>query len=110
MRHDFYKTGDADAPTAIKDRNGEVVLQMCRTCHRAEIELVGRDECSVPVVLSCPKCGHPHIDEESVGWKNPPHRSHLCINCEAIWRPSDTCTEGVRRVFTAGKSDNWTIR
>lgn len=38
-QHDLYKTGDFDAPGQIKDRNGEVVLSMCRKCGRAEIEL-----------------------------------------------------------------------
>ncbi len=37
--HDLYKTGDADAPEVIKDRNGEVVLDLCRRCGRGEIEL-----------------------------------------------------------------------
>lgn len=37
--HDLYKTGDPDAPDVVKDRNGEVVLGMCRTCGKAEIEL-----------------------------------------------------------------------
>jgi hypothetical protein len=36
--HDLYKTGD-DAPDEIKDRNGEVVLGLCKRCGRAEIEL-----------------------------------------------------------------------
>lgn len=38
-KHDLYKTGDADAPDCIKDRNGEVALAMCRKCKRAESEL-----------------------------------------------------------------------
>lgn len=37
--HTLYKTGDPDAPEAIKDWNGEVVLAECRHCGRAEIEL-----------------------------------------------------------------------
>lgn len=37
--HDLYKTGDADAPLVIKDRNGDVVLGLCRRCGRGEIEL-----------------------------------------------------------------------
>lgn len=37
--HILYKTGDADAPNSIKDRNGEVVLDLCRLCGRAETEL-----------------------------------------------------------------------
>jgi hypothetical protein len=38
-KHVLYKTGDADAPDVIKDRNGEVVLGLCRVCGRGEIEL-----------------------------------------------------------------------
>lgn len=37
--HSLYVTGDRDAPRAIRDLNGCVVLSMCRACHRAEIEL-----------------------------------------------------------------------
>ncbi len=37
--HAIYQTGDTDAPEAIKDRNGEVALCMCRACGRAEDEL-----------------------------------------------------------------------
>lgn len=37
--HDLYKTGDADAPNVIKDRNGEVVLGLCRRCGQAEADL-----------------------------------------------------------------------
>ncbi len=39
MEHDIYKTGDPDAPDVIKDRNGEVVLSLCRRCGRGECEL-----------------------------------------------------------------------
>lgn len=34
--HTLFKTGDADAPDAILDRNGEVVLALCRVCGGAE--------------------------------------------------------------------------
>lgn len=37
--HVLYKTGDKGAPDQIKDRNGEVVLAMCKICGKAEIEL-----------------------------------------------------------------------
>lgn len=37
--HDLYKTGDADAPSTIKDRNGDVALGLCRKCGKGEIEL-----------------------------------------------------------------------
>ena len=46
--HDFYKTGDSDVPKSIVDRNGEVVLQQCRSCGRAEAELDGHPECDKP--------------------------------------------------------------
>lgn len=39
--HNLYKTGDADAPEVIKDRNSEVVLGLCRDCGKGEIELDG---------------------------------------------------------------------
>jgi hypothetical protein len=38
--HNIYETGDHDAPEAIKDRNGEVVLGLCRRCGRGEADLV----------------------------------------------------------------------
>lgn len=37
--HDLYKTGDLDAPIEVKDRNGEVALDLCRNCGKGEIEL-----------------------------------------------------------------------
>lgn len=37
--HLFYKTGDACLPPQITDRNGDVVLRMCRVCGAAEAEL-----------------------------------------------------------------------
>lgn len=40
VEHDLYKTGDAGAPLAIQDRNGEVVLQLCKRCRKGESELV----------------------------------------------------------------------
>jgi len=37
--HVFYRTGDTDTPEAIKDRNGDVILQQCRLCGQAEGDL-----------------------------------------------------------------------
>lgn len=37
--HVFYKTGDADVPEQVTDRNGEVVLQLCRVCGQTEVEI-----------------------------------------------------------------------
>lgn len=47
--HALYEDGDADIPKGILDRNGQVVLAMCKKCHKAEIEL---DEPEL-----CPYCG-----------------------------------------------------
>lgn len=45
MEHKLYETGDIDAPDAIKDRNGEVVLSMCARCGRGEQQLVEQPDC-----------------------------------------------------------------
>lgn len=39
LPHNLYKTSDADAPDMIRDRNGSVVLDLCRDCGRGEAEL-----------------------------------------------------------------------
>lgn len=36
MKHQLYETGDPRAPLAILDRNGEVVLSLCKVCGGAE--------------------------------------------------------------------------
>ena len=36
MSHELYKTGDVDTPEQILDRNGEVVLSLCKTCSKGE--------------------------------------------------------------------------
>ena len=54
--HDLYPVGQTspDAPDQIKDRNGVVVLQMCRRCGRVEAELSDHPECAP---LMCPRTG-----------------------------------------------------
>lgn len=37
--HHLYTNSDADRPREICDRNGEVVLGLCKVCGRAEAEL-----------------------------------------------------------------------
>ncbi len=39
MKHQYYTAKDADIPQQICDRNGDVVLSMCKHCRRAEDEL-----------------------------------------------------------------------
>jgi len=46
-RHEFYKDGDKDVPEQIKDRNGQVVLTLCKLCNQAEGELKS-DYCPQP--------------------------------------------------------------
>lgn len=73
----------------------------------------------IDMVLHCPECGAQHIDAPEwvddphdieqgriLGWKNPPHRSHLCHGCGHIWRPADVPTNGVSAVKTRGKADS----
>jgi rubredoxin len=61
----------------------------------------------IDMVLYCPSCGMQHIDEPQPhkDWTNPPHRSHECQHCGAVWRPADVPTNGVRRIATKGKRD-----
>ncbi len=40
VKHDLYKTGDPDAPEEIKDGNGEVAVDLCKRCGKAEVELL----------------------------------------------------------------------
>jgi len=39
--HELYKKGDAGIPEQIRDRNGDVVLDCCKKCGKAESELTG---------------------------------------------------------------------
>lgn len=64
----------------------------------------------IQMILHCPICALQHVDEpdeRTPDWTNPPHRSHLCHGCGCIWRPCDFPTEGVRAIYTRGKSDTW---
>lgn len=64
----------------------------------------------IDMVLYCPSCGYQHIDapdERTPDWKNPPHKSHLCHHCKAIWRPCDFPTNGVAQIETRGKADTF---
>ena len=48
---------------------------------------------SIPLALSCPKCGEAHIDEGE--WATKPHRTHQCQACKHEWRPYNYHTVGV---------------
>lgn len=66
----------------------------------------------IPMVLYCPNCGLQHVDapEPENGWENPPHKSHLCHGCKAVWRPADVATVGVEAIETRGERDTWPPR
>lgn len=61
----------------------------------------------IDMLIFCPVCGEQHIDEPDGDWTNPPHKSHLCLSCKAVWRISDVPTNGVEKIRTRGKADNW---
>lgn len=74
---------------------------------RHDDKLDALEAAPVPMLLNCPTCAAPHVDEKTEDWDNPPHRSHKCKYCGCIWRPSDVATTGVARITTKGKADNW---
>ncbi len=39
MEHELFEDGDPDAPSQIKDQNGDIVLGLCKICGAAEAEL-----------------------------------------------------------------------
>lgn len=41
--HDLWKTRDIGKPQAILDRNGEVVLALCKRCGKAESDLTAEN-------------------------------------------------------------------
>lgn len=63
----------------------------------------------IDMILPCPACGLLHVDapEPENGWTNPPHKSHLCHGCGAVWRPADVPTNGVASISTRGERDTW---
>ena len=81
----------------------------------SQIERALRQDLSVPtneapvdMLLFCPICDWQHVDapdEQTPGWDNPPHKSHLCRMCGHVWRPSDRATNGVLMINTKGEKD-----
>jgi hypothetical protein len=93
--------------------------------------LAGAPLFPVPMLLFCPVCANQHIDRQERDshawceqcrsppaapcyawckvWANPPHRSHKCHTCGAIWRPADVPTTGVARIETKGDDDTWSM-
>jgi hypothetical protein len=44
--HDMWKDGDEGVPPAILDSNGQVCLDVCKRCGKAEIELIENPVCA----------------------------------------------------------------
>ena len=44
--HTLYVNGDTNIPSTLLDRNGDVVLDMCKVCGKAESEL--SENCTKP--------------------------------------------------------------
>ena len=66
--HVLFTSADRDAPDCIRDRNGEVVLGLCKICGRGEIEL--REPCNWggqhhPILSAAPSFDHldPFIED-----------------------------------------------
>lgn len=66
-RHEFYKDGDKDVPEQIKDRNGQVVLTLCKLCNQAEGELES-DYCPQPTE-SRAEWKKEHVERDAARWR-----------------------------------------
>lgn len=55
----------------------------------------------IPMRLTCPTCGHLHVDKGKFAKK--PHHTHACQKCGMTWRPAVVCTVGVQ--FLPGFKD-----
>lgn len=64
MAHDLYEDGDKNVPPIICDRNGHVVLGLCKKCGKGEAELFNEDGSASACVnpLPDPNPWHPMSD------------------------------------------------
>lgn len=72
------------------DKHGYVVITL-----DLAMRVLAWLEKPIDMLLHCPSCGKQHIDEPRGEWKNPPHRTHLCLYCGIKWRPAEVTTNGV---------------
>lgn len=63
--------------------------------------VVMRIDAPVPSILQCPKCNTQHVDK-GIWVTIRIHRTHLCANCGAIWRPFAYATVGVASLVLGG--------
>lgn len=65
----------------------------CWTWRHTPVKVRDGGNKPIPMVLVCPHCTSPHIDEGE--WATKPHRTHLCASCGHLWRPAAVATVGV---------------
>lgn len=58
-------------------------------------QVIEEKDTPIPMLLRCPNCHEPHIDQAEGDWTNPPHRTHLCAGCKRTWQPALVNTTGV---------------
>jgi hypothetical protein len=105
----------AAGPERVLDRSRGIPTTTCTGCGlvtgvgpwiaeaREEGRMAGLEE-AVPMILNCPTCGLQHIDEGE--WATTRlHRTHLCLGCGFLWRPSDRSTVGVRALAKPGAKE-----
>lgn len=90
--------------------NGDQYEFVEETAHRLILSALrsvaqGSEAPPIDAILFCPVCGCQHVDAPDGDWTNPPHRSHLCAGCGAIWRPADVATNGVQAIKSEGSAD-----
>lgn len=96
----FVDTASVLTWRAREGKSTETVQEMSAALSRLFETLVEKCEVPINMVLHCPNCHVQHVDapDEGLGWKNPPHRTHQCGQCGALWRPSHACTNGVQEL------------
>lgn len=77
MKHVLFETGDADAPEIIKDRNGEVVLGLCKICGKGEAEL--EQPCVVSVPDRLQALGDLYRERNKLYGSNYKHFGHILV-------------------------------
>ena len=85
------------------------MIIFCPACHKQHIDKAEPDVCEL--------CGglwadHQHTTQFSEckdfkAWINPPHKSHRCHFCNAVFRPADFPTNGVAKIETRGENDTF---
>lgn len=88
--HDLYTNADKDRPAAICDRNGDVVLRLCKRCGRGECEL--SEPCITEQAEQDHKCkDHPDAPHGFCRDESITQDRYVC-ECE-FWEPPKTAEQ-----------------